>query len=156
VAAAFDEGRVALLIVRHIQFAISASPSKSASLTRRPIGLAAAPHHLRFAQPPALGRKVSDEFTVPLCRGHHREVHRSGEEAAWWRKAGIDPIAGAHALWLKTHPLPILPNRTSIDGASSGSSVDVDRRKAERQRRTGKQGPNYETKPIIAADHRQR
>src|SRR5262249_56037542 len=25
-------------------------------------------HHLRFAQPPALGRKVSDEFTVPLCR----------------------------------------------------------------------------------------
>src|SRR6516165_407027 len=32
-------------------------------------------HHLRFAQSPALGRKVSDEFTVPLCRGHHREVH---------------------------------------------------------------------------------
>jgi hypothetical protein len=29
-------------------------------------------HHLRFAQSPALGRKVSDEFTVPLCRGHHR------------------------------------------------------------------------------------
>src|SRR5262249_49777112 len=28
-------------------------------------------HHLRFAQSPALGRKVSDEFTVPLCRGHH-------------------------------------------------------------------------------------
>jgi hypothetical protein len=31
-------------------------------------------HHLRFTQPRALGRKVSDEFTVPLCRGHHREV----------------------------------------------------------------------------------
>jgi hypothetical protein len=29
-------------------------------------------HHLRFVQPRALGRKVSDEFTVPLCRGHHR------------------------------------------------------------------------------------
>jgi len=29
-------------------------------------------HHLRFAQHRALGRKVSDEFTVPLCRGHHR------------------------------------------------------------------------------------
>ena len=42
------------------------------------------PHHLRFAQSRALGRKVSDEFTVPLCRGHHREVHRSGNEAAWW------------------------------------------------------------------------
>jgi hypothetical protein len=47
------------------------------------------PHHARFAQHRALGRKVSDEFTVPLCRGHHREVHRCGDEAAWWRKAGI-------------------------------------------------------------------
>ncbi|WP_375775704.1 ERF family protein [Bradyrhizobium sp. ma5] len=27
-------------------------------------------HHLKFAQPRALGRKVSDEFTVPLCRAH--------------------------------------------------------------------------------------
>jgi hypothetical protein len=39
-------------------------------------------HHLRFAQPRALGRKVSDEFTVPLCRVHHRELHRVGDEAA--------------------------------------------------------------------------
>jgi hypothetical protein len=39
-------------------------------------------HHLRYAQPPALGRKVSDEFTVPLCRGHHREAHRCGNEVA--------------------------------------------------------------------------
>jgi hypothetical protein len=30
------------------------------------------PHHLGFTQPRALGRKVSDEFAVPLCRGHHR------------------------------------------------------------------------------------
>ena len=63
-------------------------------------------HHLRFAQSPALGRKVSDEFTVPLCRGHHREVHRCGDEAAWWNKAGIDPTKAARVLWLKTHPLP--------------------------------------------------
>ena len=63
-------------------------------------------HHLRFAQSPALARKVSDEFTVPLCRGHHREVHRCGDEAAWWKKAGIDPTVNARALWLKTHPLP--------------------------------------------------
>jgi hypothetical protein len=32
------------------------------------------PHHLRFAQGRALGRKVSDEFTVPLCRTYHREI----------------------------------------------------------------------------------
>ena len=25
-------------------------------------------HHIRFAQPRALGRKVSDEYTVPVCR----------------------------------------------------------------------------------------
>ena len=63
-------------------------------------------HHLRFAESKALGRKVSDEFTVPLCRGHHREVHRCGDEAAWWRKAGIDPTVPARALWLESHPLP--------------------------------------------------
>jgi hypothetical protein len=63
-------------------------------------------HHLRFAQSPALGRKVSDEFTVPLCRGHHREVHRCGDEAAWWKKTGINPAAAARVLWLKTHRLP--------------------------------------------------
>jgi ERF superfamily len=62
-------------------------------------------HHLRFAQDRALGRKVSDEFTVPLCRGHHRELHRHGDEAAWWQKSGFDPIGSARALWLETHPL---------------------------------------------------
>ena len=62
-------------------------------------------HHLRFAQSRALGRKVSDEFTVPLCRGHHREVHRCSDEAAWWIKTAIDPSAAARVLWLKSHPL---------------------------------------------------
>jgi hypothetical protein len=61
-------------------------------------------HHLHFAQNCALGRKVSDEFTVPLCRGHHRELHRHGDEAAWWDKLGLDPSGAARALWLKTHP----------------------------------------------------
>jgi hypothetical protein len=67
---------------------------------RRP----ADPHHLRFAQSRALGRRVSDEFTVPLCRGHHREVHRYGDEAAWWAKAGVEPLRAANALWRETHP----------------------------------------------------
>ena len=56
-------------------------------------------HHLRFAQPRALGRKVSDEFTVPLCRGHHRELHRHGAEVAWWQSVNIDPLPIAHRLW---------------------------------------------------------
>ena len=63
------------------------------------------PHHLRFALSRALGRKVSDEFTVPLCRGHHREVHRYGDEAAWWAKVGVEPLRAANALWRETHPL---------------------------------------------------
>ena len=63
------------------------------------------PHHLRFAQSRALGRKVSDEFTVPLCRGHHRELHRRGDEALWWEKIGIDPFPAARGLWLQTRPL---------------------------------------------------
>ncbi len=56
-------------------------------------------HHLRFAQPRALGRKVSDEFTVPLCRAHHRELHRHGNEAAWWRSIKIEPLPVAYRLW---------------------------------------------------------
>jgi hypothetical protein len=60
------------------------------------------PHHLGFTQPRALGRKVSDEFAVPLCRGHHRAVHRSRDERAWWRQAGIDPIKVARRLWKET------------------------------------------------------
>jgi hypothetical protein len=62
-------------------------------------------HHLRFAQSRALGRRVSDEFTVPLCRTHHREVHRCGDETAWWQNTGIGPLAAAETLWLETHPL---------------------------------------------------
>jgi ERF superfamily len=59
-------------------------------------------HHLRFAQPRALGRKVSDEYTVPLCRGHHRELHRYGDEASWWAGVNIDPVPIALALWRRS------------------------------------------------------
>jgi hypothetical protein len=61
-------------------------------------------HHLRFAQHRALGRKVSDEWVVALCRGHHREVHRHGDERDWWQKTGIDPNIAAQSLWLQSHP----------------------------------------------------
>jgi hypothetical protein len=60
------------------------------------------PHHLRFLQPRALGRRVSDEFTVPLCRIHHRELHCQGDEAAWWGKLSIDPVPVALKLWHHT------------------------------------------------------
>jgi hypothetical protein len=81
------------------------------------------PHHLRFMQPRALGRKVSDEFAVPLCRIHHRAAHRAADERAWWRLAGIDPVEVARELWKKARASdgtlqPILrtaPN--GLDGA---------------------------------------
>ena len=59
-------------------------------------------HHIRFVQPRALGRKASDEFAVPLCRSHHRAAHRAGDENAWWKQAGIDPIKVARKLWKHT------------------------------------------------------
>ena len=63
-------------------------------------------HDLRFAQRKALGRKVSDEFTVPLCRGRRREVHHCGDEAAWRKNVGIDPTIAARSLWLERDPPP--------------------------------------------------
>jgi Protein of unknown function (DUF968) len=59
-------------------------------------------HHLRFTQPRAMGRKVSDEFTVPLCRTHHRDNHRFGDEVAWWSKQAIDPVGASRQLWVST------------------------------------------------------
>ena len=56
-------------------------------------------HHLKFAQPRGLSLKVSDEFTVPLCRSHHRELHRHGDEVAWWEKMRLKPIPTARQLW---------------------------------------------------------
>jgi hypothetical protein len=88
------------------------------------------PHHLRFAQARALGRKVSDEFTVPLCRTHHRELHRSGSEFRWWEATGIDPLKIARKLWKNTRlnglagraqPLP----RTAATDVATGEPQPV-------------------------------
>ena len=61
------------------------------------------PHHLRFAQPRALGLKVSDEFTVPLCRGHHRQLHQTSNEVGWWDEHKIDALGVARQFWEQTH-----------------------------------------------------
>jgi hypothetical protein len=71
------------------------------------------PHHLRFAQPRALGRKVSDEFTVPLCRTHHRQLHRYGREEAWWAEIKIEPLGIARQLWDQTRGLTPQPGPVS-------------------------------------------
>jgi hypothetical protein len=79
------------------------------------------PHHLRFAQPRALGRKVSDEYTIPICRSHHRELHRYGDEASWWAGVNLDPVPIALALWQRTRPDRDLGS--SGDDAQPGSAA---------------------------------
>jgi hypothetical protein len=64
-------------------------------------------HHLRFAEQRTLGRKVSDRYTVPVCRLHHRELHRRGNERPWWRAYGIEPLDIASKLWAQTHVVAI-------------------------------------------------
>jgi hypothetical protein len=103
------------------------------------------PHHLRLAQSRALGRKVSDEFTVPLCRGHHREVHCCGDEATWWNNAGIEPTVFARALWLETHPLPPISDKPRIEGPTSVAAGS-----ARHGRRLRKGGPNSIEKAVTS------
>ena len=59
-------------------------------------------HHIKFAQAKALGRKVSDEFTVPLCEIHHQHLHQTGDERDWWKVHKVDPLAVASKLWAIT------------------------------------------------------
>src|SRR5262249_55553069 len=85
---------------------------------RRPVDT----HHIRFAQKQSLGRKVSDEFTVPLCRSHHRALHRSGSEYLWWENVGIDPITVARKLWKRTR---LRPRSNRADQRQGGPGVQA-------------------------------
>ena len=98
-------------------------------------------HHIKFAEHRALGRKVSDKFTVPICRLHHRELHRRGNERAWWQRYGIDPLAIAATLWERTHAhaLPAnLADHTDLAANFNGKPV-----------RAASWPLNDETKPIV-------
>ncbi|MEZ5844037.1 MAG: DUF968 domain-containing protein [Hyphomicrobiaceae bacterium] len=81
-------------------------------------------HHLKFAQPAAMAMKVSDEFTVPLCAIHHDEVHRSGDERAWWARNGvIEPLKVADRLWTQTRQrMPAV----AVDAASVADAPEAD------------------------------
>ena len=80
-------------------------------------------HHLTFTQPRALGQRVSDEFTVPVCRIHHRELHRSGDELGWWQRLNIDPVPVALRLWEHSQadvaPAPIREGVTQAQAAKT-------------------------------------
>jgi ERF superfamily len=106
-------------------------------------------HHIKFAEQRAMGRKVSDKFTVPVCRLHHRELHRRGDERAWWGKQGIDPLAIAAALWAKTHAVDstVAELAGDMDGPTKLNGEDL----------ANRFGPaihhqNDETKPILDSE----
>ena len=78
-------------------------------------------------QPRALGRKASDEFAVPLCRSHHRAVHRAGDERTWWQTAGVDPLKAARKLWKHTRVnegrIRLEPKPSSLPRAKPTSDI---------------------------------
>ncbi len=100
------------------------------------------PHHIKFAeQQRGMGRKVSDRFTVPICRLHHRELHRRSNERSWWEQQAIDPLPIAANLWAKTHEIASAANlagdtdlATHFNGKRVGAAVGTQ---------------NYETNPIL-------
>ena len=59
--------------------------------------------------------KISDEFTVPLCRGHHRQLHQAGNEMAWWEDLKINALEIARGLWEQTHPKTTATNQPNVD-----------------------------------------
>jgi hypothetical protein len=83
-------------------------------------------HHVRFAQPRAMALKVSDEYTVPLCVGHHDAVHRTGDERAWWAARHLDPLAIARQLWTandKSAEFPTLEPQALADMQANDTDV---------------------------------
>ena len=81
---------------------------------------------------------------MPLCRGHHRQLHQAGNEAAWWENLKINALEIAKGLWEQTHPKsaaaefatlapphdetnPIIPAWSSM---SSVKQIEANRRNA--------------------------
>jgi len=107
------------------------------------------PHHLTFTQPRALGRRVSDEFMVPVCRVHHRELHRSGDEAAWWRRLNIDPLPVAFRLWQHSRADGELATMTQAQATKA--PVVLARDQARTGRRDARTEPNPEAQGAAAS-----
>jgi hypothetical protein len=107
-------------------------------------------HHIKFAEQRAMGRKASDKFTVPICRLHHRELHRRGNERAWWQSQGLDPLAVAATLWARTHAVEVAI-ATKVDNADQTAGINVKGRNVGNglDAAPGLQHQNDETKPIL-------
>ena len=49
-----------------------------------------------------MGSKSSDEYALPLCALHHRDLHDHGNEREWWTSKNIEPVDAALNLWVQT------------------------------------------------------
>jgi hypothetical protein len=95
-----------------------------------------------------MGRKVSDRFAVPICRLHHRELHRRGNERAWWQNQGIDPLGAAAMLWGRTHAVePTAAKIVDDKDRSAGINTQLNGRHY-RAAAVADQRQNDETKPM--------
>jgi hypothetical protein len=70
-------------------------------------------HHLKFARPTALGRKASDDFTVPLCSTQRLEFHTHGDERVWWATQRINASKVAEETWLTNSARPLMQGRST-------------------------------------------
>jgi hypothetical protein len=104
-------------------------------------------HHVKFAEQRAMGRKVSDKFTVPICRLHHRELHRRGNERIWWQSRGIDPLPIAASLWATTHSVAsaAVENASNLDGPTKLNGMHLTNASVV-------QHQYNETKPIVGPE----
>jgi hypothetical protein len=110
-------------------------------------------HHIKFAEQRAMGRKVSDRFTVPICRLHHRELHRRGNERAWWESQAIDPLVTAAILWGRTHTVaPAEPNLPGDEDQSASANASDLNGHFGNVARGAPRLQNDETKPILRAE----
>jgi hypothetical protein len=80
---------------------------------------------------------------------HHRELHRRGDERAWWQHQGIEPLNIAATLWATTHAAP--QAETEIEGEKD-RPAEFNRQLNGRQFGEGAavadRRQNDETKPI--------
>ena len=74
----------------------------------RPASCAAARRPTRtifvLPSPARSDERSATEYTAPVCRRHHRELHGYGDEASWWAAVNVDPVPIAPALWRRTRP----------------------------------------------------
>ncbi len=63
-----------------------------------------------------MGRKVSDEKTVPLCATPQSSLQTMGEEDIWWKERQTDPVAHAMHLWqeIRNQTMPVAKTKDLI------------------------------------------